>query len=570
MDFYFMKKSFLMNKNILLLFVILFSGNLSAQSVKLTSSNLPIIIIDTHGKVIQNEPKIEADMGIIFNGEGQRNNITDPFNDYKGKIGIEIRGSSSQMFPKKQYSVETRDSLGEGLDVSLLGLPSENDWILFAPYNDKSLMRDVLMYSLANDMGRYASRSRYCEVVINGEYMGIYVLLEKVKRNKNRVNVSKITPEDLSGDNLTGGYIIKVDKEEGGVNEGWYSAYPPFDGSYRKVKYLYHYPDPEDIQPAQKQYIQSFVSEIEKAMNRRRTSDTVDIYRNIDMSSVSDIFLISEMGKNVDAYRLSFYMHKNKDSKGGKLVFGPVWDFNLALGNCDYFNASVRNGWMLQFDVTDPWFLESESFQPPFWWKVIFNDGRMMKDAGLKWKELRKSVLSNSAVFARVDSLVNYLNEAQKRNFQKWPVLSTWVWPNAYVGGTYANEINYLKSWISDRFKWMDSELSLYTSVDDKETALPSEFSIQQNYPNPFNPSTVIGYSIPEDAYVTLSVYDMLGREVMMRNEGYRNAGSYTVELNSGNFRSVSSSGIYFYTITAKETAGAVTYTGTKKMVLLK
>ena len=95
------------------------------------------------------------------------------YNNYNGKIGIEIRGSSSQQFPKKQYAVETRDLAGNDLDVSLLGFPAESDWILFAPYNDKSLMRDVLVYKIAASMGRYASRSKFCEVVLNDEYVGV-------------------------------------------------------------------------------------------------------------------------------------------------------------------------------------------------------------------------------------------------------------------------------------------------------------------------------------------------------------------------------------------------------------
>ncbi len=162
-----------------------------------TSSNLPIVIINTNGFAIADEPKITADMGIIHNGVGVRNNLIDPQNNYNGKIGIEVRGSSSQMFPKKQYSIELRDGLGAGVAASLLGMPVEEDWVLFAPYNDKSLMRDVLAYKLARDMGRYAPRTRYCEVVLNGDYLGIYILMEKVKRDKNRVDIANLAPMKL-------------------------------------------------------------------------------------------------------------------------------------------------------------------------------------------------------------------------------------------------------------------------------------------------------------------------------------------------------------------------------------
>ncbi len=139
-----------------------------AETVNFESSNLPIVVINTHGQTIPDEYRIIADMGIIYNGPGQRNHVNDPFNNYDGKISIELRGSSSQMFPKKQYALETEDAQGENLNVSLLGLPEENDWILNGPYSDKSLIRNVLIYRLARDLGNYASRTRFCELVLNG------------------------------------------------------------------------------------------------------------------------------------------------------------------------------------------------------------------------------------------------------------------------------------------------------------------------------------------------------------------------------------------------------------------
>jgi hypothetical protein len=138
------------------------------------SSNLPIVMINTLGQTIVNDPRIVCDMGIIYNGEGAINYLSDPFKEYDGKISIEIRGSSSQSFPKKSYGLETQDSLGENSNVKLLGMPKENDWILYAPYSDKSLMRNVLTYKLGNDIGRYAPRTRFCELFINNDYKGVY------------------------------------------------------------------------------------------------------------------------------------------------------------------------------------------------------------------------------------------------------------------------------------------------------------------------------------------------------------------------------------------------------------
>jgi len=157
-------------KTLIVIFVFVAFNLRSLAQINFTSSNLPIIVINTHGQKIVDEPKITADMGVIDNGEDSTNFLTDAYNGYNGKVGIEIRGHSSQMFPKKQYGIELRDTAGNPVNVPLLGMPSENDWVLNASFTDKTFLRNVLAYKLANDMGRYASRTRFCEVVINNEY----------------------------------------------------------------------------------------------------------------------------------------------------------------------------------------------------------------------------------------------------------------------------------------------------------------------------------------------------------------------------------------------------------------
>ncbi|HKR06100.1 MAG TPA: CotH kinase family protein, partial [Bacteroidia bacterium] len=199
-------------------------GNSPATYNPFVSSNLPIAVVNTFGQGIPNDPKITAFLGIIDNGPGIRNYMTDPFNNYNGYIGIETRGHSSQSFPQKQYSFETRDSSGNDLNASLLGMPAEHDWILYAPYTDKSCMRNWLVYQLSNDMGQYAVRGKFCELVLNGEYKGIYEITETIKRDADRVDIAKLTPNDTIGDDVTGGYIVKIDWVDGPY---WVSAYPP-------------------------------------------------------------------------------------------------------------------------------------------------------------------------------------------------------------------------------------------------------------------------------------------------------------------------------------------------------
>lgn len=527
-----------------------------------TSSNLPIVVINTNGQEIPDEYKITADMGIIYNGEGVRNYITDPFNHYNGKIGIELRGSSSQQFPKKQYGVEIRDSLGNDYSFPLLGLPSEADWVFFAPYNDKSLIRDALSYRLSREMNRYASRSKFFELVLNGEYMGVYVLFEKIKRDANRVNIKKLNPADTTGDAVTGGYILKIDKLDGEGNDGWYSNFLPFPQSNKQIFWQYHYPKPEDIVQLQKNYIRSFILAFESAMHGPYFADTVLGYpKYIDANSFADFILLNELVKNIDSYRLSTFFYKDRDSRNPKMFAGPVWDFNLAFGNADYYEAYLTSGWVLEYVSDFNNMPDWENFYIPFWWKKLFDEARFRNILYNRWLELRNTVWTNQNMMNMIDSLVVYLEEARIRNFEKWPVLGQWIRPNYFVGQTYEEEIDYLKNWLVGRLNWLDQNMVGGPSSVEEEFS-PAGFSLEQNFPNPFNPVTTIKFVIPHEVskLVTLKVYDLLGNEVATLVNEEKSAGIYNVNFNASNL----SSGIYYYKLTAGNNSSV------KKMILLR
>jgi uncharacterized protein Usg len=503
-----------------------------------SSSNLPIIVINTGGASIPDEPKIMADMGIIDNGLGMRNNLTDSYNNYQGKIGIEIRGSSSQSFPKKQYGIELRDALGIGINASLLGMPAEEDWVLFAPYNDKSLMRDVLAYKLGRELGRYAPRTRFCELVLNGQYQGIYVLMEKIKRDNNRVAIAKLNPDEISGDNLTGGYIIKIDKESGSGNGGWSSSFPPPNRNSNQVIYFqYDYPSAANIVAEQKNYIRQYLHNFEATLSGSTFNDPVNGYaKYIDVDSFIDFFIMNEVSKNVDGYRLSTYLHKKKDSDGGKLHMGPIWDFNLGFGNANYCTQGNPEGWVTNFNNIcnqDYWLI-------PFWWDKLYQDGAYRNKLAARWHELRSGQLQTTRVISFIDSVANVLNtESQQRNFQRWPVLNTYVWPNYYVGPTFASEVSWLKNWIASRLNWMDANMpKLITAAEFK----PTDFSVEL-YPNPFNDEIRIEYSIIQPAILSLELFDVLGRSVKTIQESRSEAGMYQTQMQLQNLPK----GTYYY-----------------------
>ncbi len=548
------------------------SAQINKRSVDFTSSNLPIVIIETQGQTIPDDnPRIIADMGIIFNGSGQRNNVGDSLNNYSGKISIEIRGQSSSGWDKKAYGFETQNEDGSNLNVSLLGLPEENDWVLYAPFFDRSLMRNVLTYQLAGDMGMYASRTVYCELVLNGEYRGIYVLMEKIKRDKNRVDIAKLEPDEIEGDDITGGYILCVDKDVA-IKKGVNSLYPPHEGDkYQTMRYQYVYPDADDIVTEQEDYITGFMNEFEILMHDGDYSDPVDGYNKyLDVNSFIDYLILNELSRNVDGYRLSAYMYKEKDSDGGKLCAGPVWDYNFSYGNVAYFDAGNTNGWQLLFFAEDDGFIDTYDYKMPFWWKVLFSDGEFISKLNSRWQELRNDILSVDYINSKIDQFADTTAEAHVRNFEIWPKPG-----DANSGGmgwfpydsrswlidSYSDEVEQTKLWIAERIEWMDENIPLITSVENnRPKELPVSFQLMQNFPNPFNPATTISFNLPKRTNVNITVYDILGRNVATVIDEFKSAGSHSVIFNAAELPS----GIYFYTIKTKE------YSETKKMTLLR
>jgi hypothetical protein len=424
---------------------------LSAQ-VTFTSSNLPIIVIGTNGQIIPDEGKINVNMGVIYDENGGRNYYAGTCNHFNGTVGIEVRGSSSQGFPKKSYGIEIRDSLGQDMDFPLLGFPEESDWVLYAPYTDKTMLRDVLTMYFSRKMGWYASRTKFCELVLNDEYMGVYVLMEKIKRDGSRVNIKKMDADDLDGDSVTGGYIVKIDKFTGGATGSWTSTFPPYPGAWQSVKYQYHYPAVEDIQPLQKTYIQDYVYQFENSLYNNPFGQNT--YLNyIDDNSFIDFLIVNEIGKNVDGYRLSTFLYKDRESEGGKLSMGPIWDFNLAFGNADYYDGWITTGWQYS------WTSGGDSYPNPFWWSSLMAKSAFQTKLKQRWNELRQTVLHSDSINSYINNQVAWLIESQERNYQRWPIMGQYVWPNWYIGQTYTDEINYLKSWFNNRIAWMDGQL---------------------------------------------------------------------------------------------------------------
>lgn len=513
-----------------------FAGQLSAQT--LTSTNLPIIVINTNGGTIVDEPKIPADMGIIYNGSGVRNNITDPFNQYNGKIGIEIRGQSSQSFPMKSYSIELRDAAGNSQDKALFGLPKESDWVLYAPYTDKTLMRNFLAYTMSRELGHWAANCRFVEVVLNGQYVGIYVFMEKIKRGSGRVPVTKMASTDVSGDAVTGGYIFSLDKEP----DGWFSSFAtPGSTNSARRQFSYVYPKLENIVQQQKDYLKSYVDSFEYALAGPDFQDPQKgVRRFADIPSFIDYLIVNEVSRNVDGYRLSSYFYKDRDSKNRKIIAGPVWDYDLAFRNADYCDGWKTTGWAFDFNSVCP---GDGAGLIPFWWNQFKKDTAFNGAWRCRWKQLRQTVLSENHVNFLIDSIVSLVGEARVRHFQKWPVLGVHLWPNpAPLATTYDQEIFYLKSWLHDRMAWIDANLPNSGACMDYSYPLDARASIVVSVqPNPLHGDGTILLQSDRQQTIWLEVLDVNGRRLFIRSQEVR-YGYNNLSLPSASW----STGVYF------------------------
>ncbi len=412
------------------------------------TSNLPIVIIDTNGRWIPDEPKIPAQMKIIYDESGGRNSIDNPNTHFEGKIGIEVRGQTSRGFPKRQYGFEFQDENGEDKDVSIFQLPAESDWVLHGPYSDKTLMRNYLAYEFSNRIGRYASRTKFVEVFLNNNgdkkiqpkhYAGVYLLIEKIKRGKNRVDIQSLQSIHVKPPEITGGYIIKIDKMD---------HKETFFYTRRGTHLTYVYPKGHEISYIQKNWIQNYMNTFESVLSGTAYKDPEKGYaKYIDVDSFIDHFIINELFKNTDGFRYSTYMYIDR---GGKLAMGPVWDFNLSIGNTVF-----HNGW-----ETDSWLIYTNPV--PFWWHRLLTDKNFKQKLVRKWKTLRKNELSTSKILGEIDETAEFLSEAQKRNFQKWRVLGRSLFGNPGPGRlTYENEVMDMKSWLRTRLRWMDKHIEL-------------------------------------------------------------------------------------------------------------
>jgi hypothetical protein len=486
-------------------------NSLTAQSYP-DSSNLPLVIIDTDGRSIPDDPKIDAWMKIVDHGPGRMNRPADAEVSYNGRIGIEVGGASSSSYLQKPYEIETRDASGDNRNVSLLGMPSENDWVLTSNYNEKSFVRNSLAFDLFRRMGHYAPRAKLCEAIVNSKYRGVYLLSETIKRDKNRVDISKLDWDENAGDNLTGGYIIKVDYHD--PSNSWLSDFRPIGHPDFRIYFVYYYPKADTITRQQKAYIQNHFKRMEGALYGDGFRDPLSGYRrSMDVASLIDYFIISEVSRNVDGYKKSRYLSKDRDSSGGLLQSGPPWDFDWAWKNireCIY-SAADGSGWSYKTNDCPP------DNKEPGWYVRLLQDAYFTNRLIDRYFELREGVLDTTAIWNYVDSVKTYVSEAQKRHFALWPIDKDYRAPEVdSPSKSYDEELNKLKIWIRLRIRWLDRNIQeLRNEIIPEILVIPVDSTRQATggfFPNPASDRLSFLFDLPVEK---VTCFDVLGRRAL-------------------------------------------------------
>lgn len=470
------------------------------KKVQLTKTNLPIVFINVNTTMIEREERITARMKIIDNGEGELNYADtvghpDQHVDYDGYAAIKYRGNTSfSSSNKKPYSIKLIDKPleegGEKLKAKLLGMGKDNDWVLLAPYSDKSMIRDVLSFTLASRYFDFVPHSRFCELFLDGTYYGVYILAERVRKGKHRLPLND--PGEDDGD-LTGDYHFEIDRND--EPHVYYSKQRPVfkNGSRissRSICFQYKSPEYEDFTNLPAGTRLAMIGELDKMENALAADNYTDpeegYAQYIDVTSFIDYQLSTEFAFNIDGYRLSTNIYKlsktHAENEGLDHRWKmSLWDMNIAFGNANYYEGYRTDYWQYEFNDRHAY---DDYRLVPFWWQRLMSDPEYVRKLKMRWTQYRQEDYSDENIEYVIDSLVTKLTceGAVDRNQQAWKIIGKTVWPNYFVGKTYDEEINYLKDWIHNRVAfidqhWYDEQLGMpqITNVEEGHSSLPPQ-----------------------------------------------------------------------------------------------
>lgn len=414
-----------------------------------TAQALPVLNLTTENgaAIVSKDDYIN---GVIsLSAEGQET--------FEAELEVRGRGNSTWDWDKKPYRLKLKTS------AKLLDMPKSKHWVLLANYADKTLMRNDIAFMFSRSIGmEYTTRDRYVELHLNGVYRGVYQLVEHIRVDNDRVNIPELSIDDTAADKISGGYLMEIDFRmhlnfcqsafnqsiypycAGGVNALRNEDYC-MDSSYGMNPFCLK--NPEDLLlpewSAQRNYITQYFNDTEAALFGNDFADPVVGYAAyIDVDSAVNYYIINELFKNVDGAVASAFLHKKRD---GKLFFGPIWDFDLGLGNAGYDDVDKTYGWHIR---KAPWF------------DRLFQDPAFDAKVKARWQEL-KAEGKLEQIFQYAEARALWLDQQQEKNFNLWQIFYWQTWYTRVILGSYDAEVAEMIRWQRERMQWMDGQLSI-------------------------------------------------------------------------------------------------------------
>lgn len=384
-----------------------------------SDTQLPTVYISTNGVPIDSKENYVQGYLRIKNGLS-----SDSL--FGGDLEIRGRGNSTWNMPKKPYKIKLAKKAG------LLGLHKSKQWVLLANYADKSLVRNEVGFELSRRIGlAYTPSARFVDLILNGVYVGNYQLTDQIDVDENKVNIKEQPKGAATLPDISGGYLTEVDGFA-------YTEAVHFTTS-RNMAVSVHYPDDDEINSAQIDYITQHFGRFEDSLFSPNFADPVNGYQKyFDLDSYVNWYLVNEIIGNPDIF-WSTYLYKNFNND--KLFTGPVWDLDIAANNDERIGDAVNK---LMIDV---------AHEPKTWIHRLMEDKTFRTAVRARWNIIKPQV---SSISSFVEGLAAQLSESQKKNFQRWDILQQKVYLNLQVAGSYGGEVNYLKAYLTNRIAWLD------------------------------------------------------------------------------------------------------------------
>lgn len=480
---------------------------ISTWAVKAYYFDLPTVYINTpdYQAITSKDLWIEGATISLWTTDGK----IDTFEDAGGKAQIKGRGNQTWGFPKKPYTFKFDKK------CKVLGMPKDKRWNLLANWKDRTRIRNAVAYKFAKETDSldWTPNGEYIELILNGEHRGLYYLCEHIKIAKDRVNVTEMESTDIEEPNITGGYLIELDKYFDEVNK--------FKSSTLNIPVNFKEPDEEVLVGAQFNYFRDYFNEIESKI----TSDTINEtnYKDLmDIESFIDFWFVAEASSNADtANPGSFYLHKDRN---GKLKAGPVWDYDGGT----YIHSREKQ-----------WIVKNK-----LWYNYLFNDNTFRKRVKEKWSN-EKARFYNLQSY--IDEMSNATITSAKRDVIMWPFSDS---HNNEQNMTYEEAIAQMKNALKTKLDWMEKQISvemkpiyiiktitdkvmgtIYPSYQDVEEGDEARITATANYGYKFINWTEDGKEIGTD--VTLIIKNVTSDHCVAANFEALETKTVTVGMNN-------------------------------------